>query len=299
MSGFTVVVSLDRSPGRERAEYQDALCARLRDAGWPVLIVPDLYHLTDGESTRALRDLAGPVVLLSWYAPRAAYWICRSFGVEGRRVDSLRNAGPGPRPIVCLDLSAKCCPGKWIETLRDMGAAADGAAACRQIAEATTPRWYPVVDYDRCTGCGECQEFCLFGVFDVDEEGTTVAASPGLCKPGCPACSRVCPATAIMFPLCEEDEVIAGAEEGTVAPFRAEDVARVRAACASGELTQDDVVRACVCNDAGSLGVRSAACGCSAGCDCDGDGERRRSGDRRARAPSDAIDSMLDGIVGR
>src|SRR5262249_18519568 len=29
-------------------------------------------------------------------------------------------------------------------------------------------RWYPVIDYSRCTNCMECLDFCLFGVYGVD-----------------------------------------------------------------------------------------------------------------------------------
>jgi len=30
-------------------------------------------------------------------------------------------------------------------------------------------RWYPVIDYSRCTNCMECIDFCLFGVYGVDK----------------------------------------------------------------------------------------------------------------------------------
>ena len=42
--------------------------------------------------------------------------------------------------------------------------------------------------------------FCLFGVYEVGENGRVVVKEPGNCKPGCPACARVCPEAAIMFP---------------------------------------------------------------------------------------------------
>jgi len=59
--------------------------------------------------------------------------------------------------------------------------------------------WFPVIDYDRCQGCRQCFEFCLFGVYAV--EGDTVrVAQPDHCKTACPACARVCPHSAIIFP---------------------------------------------------------------------------------------------------
>ena len=60
--------------------------------------------------------------------------------------------------------------------------------------------WFPVIDYDRCTNCMQCLSFCLFGVYDVDEEKQIDVAQPEKCKTNCPACSRVCPEVAILFP---------------------------------------------------------------------------------------------------
>ena len=61
-------------------------------------------------------------------------------------------------------------------------------------------RWYPVIDYSRCTNCLECLDFCLFGVYGVDSLERIVVENQDQCKKGCPACSRVCPEQAIMFP---------------------------------------------------------------------------------------------------
>ncbi|MDB6033118.1 MAG: Fe-S cluster protein [Verrucomicrobiales bacterium] len=60
--------------------------------------------------------------------------------------------------------------------------------------------WFPVIDYDRCTNCMQCLSFCLFGVYGVDEEQRIQAQNQDNCKTNCPACSRVCPEAAIMFP---------------------------------------------------------------------------------------------------
>ena len=60
--------------------------------------------------------------------------------------------------------------------------------------------WFPVIDYDRCTNCMQCLSFCLFGVYDVDVEQKIDVAHPERCKTNCPACSRVCPEVAILFP---------------------------------------------------------------------------------------------------
>ncbi|MEM8993657.1 MAG: ferredoxin family protein [Acidobacteriota bacterium] len=60
--------------------------------------------------------------------------------------------------------------------------------------------WFPVIDYDRCTNCMQCLSFCLFGVYDVDDDKQIDVAHPERCKTLCPACSRVCPEVAILFP---------------------------------------------------------------------------------------------------
>ncbi|MFH1881678.1 MAG: 4Fe-4S dicluster domain-containing protein [Planctomycetota bacterium] len=67
--------------------------------------------------------------------------------------------------------------------------------------------WFPVIDKDRCIECGQCMDFCLFGAFDKDEEGKVYVKNPYNCKDNCPACARVCPKGAIIFPKCPEDWV--------------------------------------------------------------------------------------------
>jgi len=60
--------------------------------------------------------------------------------------------------------------------------------------------WFPVIDYDRCTNCMQCLSFCLFGVYGVDDAKRIQVQNNDNCKTNCPACSRVCPEAAIMFP---------------------------------------------------------------------------------------------------
>ncbi len=60
--------------------------------------------------------------------------------------------------------------------------------------------WFPVIDYDRCTNCMQCLSFCLFGVYGVDSAQRIQVQNQDNCKTNCPACSRVCPEAAIMFP---------------------------------------------------------------------------------------------------
>ena len=59
--------------------------------------------------------------------------------------------------------------------------------------------WFPVIDYNRCTNCMQCLSFCLFDVYGVSEDKIQVQNQSN-CKTDCPACSRVCPEVAILFP---------------------------------------------------------------------------------------------------
>jgi Pyruvate/2-oxoacid:ferredoxin oxidoreductase delta subunit len=69
----------------------------------------------------------------------------------------------------------------------------------------TSPRakwkpWFPVIDFSRCTNCMQCLTFCLFDVYGVSKDKKIQVRNPTNCKTDCPACSRVCPEVAILFP---------------------------------------------------------------------------------------------------
>ncbi len=83
----------------------------------------------------------------------------------------------------------------------------DPLQAAREVREATGARkleawkpWFPVIDYDRCTNCMQCLTFCLFDVYGVDTQQQITVRNEDNCKTDCPACSRVCPEVAILFP---------------------------------------------------------------------------------------------------
>jgi NAD-dependent dihydropyrimidine dehydrogenase PreA subunit len=88
----------------------------------------------------------------------------------------------------------------------------DLAQSVNRIDEQPARRWYPVIDYTRCTNCMECLDFCLFGVYGVDKLDTILIEQPDNCRKGCPACSRVCPENAIIFPQ-HKTPAIAGSDE--------------------------------------------------------------------------------------
>jgi NAD-dependent dihydropyrimidine dehydrogenase PreA subunit len=206
--------------------------------------------LPQGETFRELRAVSDHLIVFSWFYPRAAHWILDRHGISGQRGTSLlRGEGdedqadeaaeyqggepvervidtrPLPsRSIYCIDLRA-CesvdAVGREVERiLSEVGGAAsrglaavsegNGSRPWRQITEETQRRWYPVIDFSRCTNCMECIDFCLFGVYGVDRFETILVEQPDSCRKGCPACSRVCPENAIMFPQ-HKAPAIAGA----------------------------------------------------------------------------------------
>lgn len=101
--------------------------------------------------------------------------------------------GDSGAPITFVDIR-----GKDAETVRT---AVESVGVSR---ETTKPGgwkpWFPVIDFDRCTNCMQCLSFCLFDVYAVDANEKITVQNQDKCKTDCPACSRVCPEVAILFP---------------------------------------------------------------------------------------------------
>ena len=83
------------------------------------------------------------------------------------------------------------------------------------------PAWYPVIDTSRCTLCGQCARFCVFGVYKFNKSSLEVV-NPLSCKNNCPACGRTCPASALIFPRLPENSVLSGANPGTETPAKSD-----------------------------------------------------------------------------
>ncbi|HNV34198.1 MAG TPA: 4Fe-4S binding protein [Bacillota bacterium] len=59
--------------------------------------------------------------------------------------------------------------------------------------------WYPVIDYSRCTECGNCTSLCRHGVYDRAKAPVPVVVYPEGCVQGCHGCGSLCPASAIAY----------------------------------------------------------------------------------------------------
>jgi NAD-dependent dihydropyrimidine dehydrogenase PreA subunit len=156
------------------------------------------------------------------------------------------------------------------------------AAQVLRIDEAPERRWYPVIDYSRCTNCMECIDFCLFGVYGVDKVETILVEQPDNCRKGCPACSRVCPENAIIFPQHKTPE-IAGA--AAVAASLKIDLSKLFGAPETGETAEQAAIRE---RDEQLVLAGRQAVGASVGL------PKRQAAKRNE--PKDELDSLLDAL---
>lgn len=192
-----VVVSRHLGTDVARTSCEDDVVRRLAECGYDVLVTPDLYHLPHGSDLwTQISDIDGPLAVLGWLAPRALECLVQEYA--------------GLEPALVIDLGSAKDPVE--DTATALGPGGD-AGDIREFKRTVSARWYPVLDRSRCTSCRHCLQFCLFGVWDMDGR-EVVATSPDNCKDGCPACARVCPQGAIIFPLSDEP-AIAGAP-GTI-----------------------------------------------------------------------------------
>ncbi len=232
MAAECLVISA--SPGSEpdRACLENAVAERCSAGGLDVLHIPHIYYLRRGGAVAAqLRALDGRIHLAAWLYPRAAQAIL-GFLTQGRAAAQ------------CYDLrdfaDAKSCAG----TILANAGVNDGEGAVSDLVQKLDDRWYPVIDYARCVSCGKCLDFCLFGTYS-RTDGKIVVSNPDNCKPGCPACARICPKAAIIFPHCSQDAVIAGSPDDHAPTAEQPEHAQAPAAGAqSADAQLDDLMKA-------------------------------------------------------
>ncbi len=65
--------------------------------------------------------------------------------------------------------------------------------------------WYPVINYEKCTGCLKCYDFCPHNVFGVEDK-KVIVVNPDNCVDFCKGCAKgACDFEAITFFGDEED----------------------------------------------------------------------------------------------
>jgi NAD-dependent dihydropyrimidine dehydrogenase PreA subunit len=127
----------------------------------------------------------------------------------------------------------------------------------------------------------ECIDFCLFGVYGMDKLDRLVVENQDNCKRGCPACSRVCPEQAIMFPD-YKTPAIAGAPVGGISGLKI-DLTRL-----FGGDVKDALEQAVLERDQELVKDGRAAVGMAVGIP-------KRQADRPA-APKDELDNLMDAL---
>jgi len=164
----------------------------------------------------------------------------------------------------------------------DNGTPSVPATQLTRIDEEPGRRWYPVIDYSRCTNCMECIDFCLFGVYGVDKVETILVEQPDNCRKGCPACSRVCPENAIIFPL-HKTPTIAGAS--IVAESLKIDLSKLFGAPETGETAEQAAIRE---RDEQLVLAGREAVGASVGLP--------KRHEAKVAEPKDELDSLIDAL---
>ena len=175
---------------------------------------------------------------------------------------------------------------RMVTPTNDTALAADGngldqPSIVNRIEQTGGRRWYPVIDYSRCTNCMECIDFCLFGVYGVDTIDTILVEQPDNCRKGCPACSRVCPENAIMFPQ-HKTPAIAGSSDA--AASLKIDLSQLFGAPAEGKSAADVAVLE---RDEQLLAAGRDAVGAEVGL------AKRHAGEDADR-PKDELDDLVD-----
>jgi len=184
-NSHTLVVSRHRKETAEDSETASLLATKFNAK---VLDIPFLYDFSvDSSVIQRLRSLSKPAYFLVPLSKRSVKNLLDYLQIPHVEVFETPDAVQIP--------DGGISGGDW-----------------ERLDESPKQRWYPVIDDSQCTACLECVNYCLFGVYAISKDSRPFVDQPDSCRDGCPACARVCPSQAIMFPL-YEDRAIAGYEQ--------------------------------------------------------------------------------------
>ncbi|MCF7709151.1 MAG: ferredoxin family protein [Verrucomicrobia bacterium] len=175
-------------------ERREALLGVTRENGYRCEIVQDLCLLAAGRDTAMERwSREEDLTVLACY-PRAVRSLFYFSGYPLKQGEKLR----------FLNWRA-CDDERIISQLEDHHRRhAGGGVEEHPVSPGDWAPWFPVIDPERCSSCGQCMSFCLFGVYEKTEDQRIHVAYPEQCKTNCPACARICPQVAIQFPKLNE-----------------------------------------------------------------------------------------------
>lgn len=180
------------------------LVVAARNLGIEVEIVRDLCEMCE-EKNEAVHDVAKTIIVACF--PRAIKSLmayvgeddCKSLDLRSNDVNRILHELTGnEQPIIATDLTEE-----EIQVLHQINSF-EKKLGC--------DAWYPTIDKDVCAECGKCFEFCPFGVYEMVDDRVRVM-HPNNCKNNCPACARMCPASAIIFPKYDRSPINGGEEK--------------------------------------------------------------------------------------
>ena len=174
---------------------------RLHASGVAFDAVPDLCALAADRNDK-LRQLAAerPLKIAACF-PRTIRWLFDAAGsplpTDGVEILNMRTMSTDDVIAGLLGCACK-------RPAPRAAASTDEPSAMRAAVQAGPEDgwkpWFPVIDRDRCINCQQCLSFCLFGVYGLSDTGQVEVQKPQNCKTDCPACARICPEAAIIFP---------------------------------------------------------------------------------------------------
>jgi MinD superfamily P-loop ATPase containing an inserted ferredoxin domain len=200
MSGRIITICLCSSRSIIDRNKVFGISDSLRKAGYTVALEPDLCEKAIS-SGNDMEKIASSVVMACY--PRAVSALFDNLGLCPKQIVDIRNG----------------CENDILESLGvvDGSNSIELPESSKELTEAFSPKtgcdaWFPVIDRERCNSCGKCHDFCLFGVYS-KEERKVVVKNPLNCKNNCPACARVCPQKAIIFPKYDKSPINGGLKD--------------------------------------------------------------------------------------
>ncbi|MDH6358467.1 ferredoxin family protein [Parabacteroides sp. PF5-9] len=172
----------------------------MKSEGYLVTIIPDLCRMIM-QSSAGLSEIASHTICACY--PRAVHALFQTQDIVPEKIVDIRNSSIQE---ICSQLNI--IVEEQNRSGNDLFMDEIGAFPVETGRDA----WYPVIDKDKCSECEKCHDFCLFGVYS-NEGGRVRVTQPQNCKNNCPACARICPSKAIIFPKYEKSPINGGLQD--------------------------------------------------------------------------------------